>query len=108
MVNNYLTRSLTNRNSTGSTHLHLQKKGSKDERKTPGQAKKLRDGAKSARSSSGLSNSSCSDDASPKAKKTFNRASNLTKKVEQLRENSSTENLKESLRVKKNEVSGFL
>jgi hypothetical protein len=70
--------------------------------------KKMRDGAKSARSSSGMSNSSCSDDASPKAIKANKRVSNLTKKVNYLRENSSTENLKESLRAKKNEVSGFL
>ena len=55
-----------------------------------------------------MSNSSCSDDASPKAIKANKRVSNLTKKVNYLRENSSTENLKESLRAKKNEVSGFL
>lgn len=82
-VNIYLTRSLTNRHSTGSSHLYLQKRASKEDRKTPSNAKKIRDGAKSARSSSGLSgNSSLSDDTSPKAKKTMNRASNLTKKME--------------------------
>lgn len=98
-INNYLNTSL-NRYSTGSANLLLKKKYSKEDKRTPcTQNKKLTNSF----------SSSQSDETSPKPKKMVKP--HHSKKVEQIKENSSTENLKESLRVRKSvekQISGFL